>query len=255
MAVPDNLRLMIAAIDRDKLLRFTQFYAKFHVWTNSRIWKGETAAQLETWKLLIKQITLVRRLSRLGKNVSYFQEAAQQLLVRKADQEDPIIRCAAIGHKLGLAGYLTYDAAVALHVLGLSRLKSLSLNRVQKRSSLWWAFSIACNITICLRSLKTLRLQAQIEKAADLAPQYQLISRKAKNLTVSGRSRKRNSYQLQVKLFALLCDMVIALAPLEISHPSDGIIGLCGMSSSIINVWISMEQGQPGLSNHHGLTS
>jgi hypothetical protein len=158
--VSGHLQLILANINREKTLRFLQFYAKFYIWTKStHIRKGGSPAQLETWKLLIKQIILIRRLSRLGRNVAYLQDAARLLVLGKSGQEDAVVYCASVGHKLGLAGYLTCDAVVALDTLGLLPLKGLSVDQTQKQSSLWWAFSITCNLAVCLHGLRARRLQ------------------------------------------------------------------------------------------------
>ena len=91
-------------VGRDKLFRTVQYFARFYAWYLLRT--NALSSSIAPWNALKKQLALVRRALRLGKNVEHFQAAAK---AADAKQMDPVLKFCAIGRQLGYAIYLTCD--------------------------------------------------------------------------------------------------------------------------------------------------
>lgn len=50
--------------------------------------------------------------------------------------------------------------------------------------------------------------------------------------------------RLRVAILSHLCDLVIATASLGMTEASDGVIGLCGMASTLMSTWVSIDRSQ-----------
>ncbi|KAH7128929.1 peroxisomal biogenesis factor 11 [Dactylonectria macrodidyma] len=214
------IQCLATALSRDKLLRLTQFFARFYAWFLSR--RKCRTRNIATWKLVMKQAALIRRLSRLGNNIQYFQVAIQTFL---AKDQDPVLLYAAIGRQLGLAGFLTCDAAIALDTLDMWRLKSTE--RVHIEASRLWSIAVLCNIIAGGYELCKLQQQQRTGEKVDAVSRH-------RHMTI-----ERKFSQLQ--LFSDLCDLIIATSPLLIVRMSDGVIGICGIISTIASMCISQK--------------
>ncbi|KAH6989670.1 peroxisomal biogenesis factor 11 [Ilyonectria sp. MPI-CAGE-AT-0026] len=203
------------SLSREKLLRLTQYWARLCAWFLSR--SNSLPGTIATWKLLMKQAALIRKLSRLGNNVEYFRAAFQTFA---AKDQDSVIRYTSMGRQLGFAGYLTCDAATSLDILGIRKLKAAK--RVQMEASRFWSAALLCSVIAQVYNLSSLRQQAQSDKE-DNASQRKHIA------------TEQMIYQLQ--LCSDLCDLTISTSSFNLVPVSDGIIGVCGVLSTLIGIY------------------
>ncbi|RMJ03409.1 hypothetical protein CDV36_015063 [Fusarium kuroshium] len=156
-AIADNFQCLITSLGRDGLLRLAQFCACFYAWvlSKSNLAPGDSTA----WKLLSERTTHVRRMSRLGRNIEFFDRAIRGLV---AKNECSFIRYTSFGHRLGLAVFLTWDALVALDTLAIYKLKSVkNSQRAAVRS---WLAAILCNIIGQVYKLSKLQHQERSDE-------------------------------------------------------------------------------------------
>ncbi|RSL57980.1 hypothetical protein CEP53_006276 [Fusarium sp. AF-6] len=159
-AIANHLQCLITSIGRDRLLRLTQFCACFYAWvlSKSKLAPGDSI----TWKLLSERTVHVRRMSRLGRNIQFFDRAIRRFM---AKNECSFIRYTSLGHHLGLAVFLSWDALVALDTLAIYRLKSVK--NAQRAAARSWLAAILCNIIAQVYKLSDLQHQEQRDEEND----------------------------------------------------------------------------------------
>ena len=86
------------------MLRAIQYFARFYAWYLFRT--NYPTRQIEPWTQAKKQLSLVRKAMRIGKNVEHLKAAA---VAADSKTMDPVLKFCAIGRQLGYATYLTLD--------------------------------------------------------------------------------------------------------------------------------------------------
>ncbi len=143
---------------RDKVLRTVQYFARFYAWYLFRT--NGTTAEVAPWEAAKKQLGLVRKVMRTGKNVEHLRAAAR---AADAKNMDPVLRYAAVGRQLGYAGYLTFDMATLPDALGIR--KSPAAKRLQQEAYRFWAMGLLCSVVAQLYTLYRLReREAKVDK-------------------------------------------------------------------------------------------
>ncbi len=146
-------------VGRDKLLRTVQYFARFYAWYVFRT--NGTPGEVAPWETAKKQLGIVRKVLRAGKNVEHLRAAAR---AADAKSMDPVLRYAAVGRQLGYAGYLTLDAATLLEALGV-RKPTPATKRLQTEAYRFWAAGLLCSVVAQLYTLYRLgQREAKVDK-------------------------------------------------------------------------------------------
>lgn len=138
-SVAHYLRFAATTVGRDKLMRLLQYFARFYSWYLLRT--NGTPAQIDPWNALKKQLGLVRKVLRFGKNIEHLKAAA---VAADAKGMDPVLQYAAVGRQLGYATYLTFDALAIPHLLGVR--KNPNVKYLTDNASRAWAMGIIFSV-------------------------------------------------------------------------------------------------------------
>ncbi len=152
-SVSHYLKFVATTVGRDKLLRTIQYFARFYAWYLLRT-NGTTAA-IGPWTQTKKQLGLVRKVMRLGKNVEHLKAAAQ---AADAKNPDPVVQYTSVGRQLGYAGYLTFDAGTVLDAAGIY--KSPAAKHLQENAFRCWAAGLTFSVVAQLYAIWKLRQRA-----------------------------------------------------------------------------------------------
>lgn len=149
-SVSHYLKFVATTVGRDKLLRTIQYFARFYAWYLFRT--NALPTQIAPWDAVKKQLGLVRKFMRIGKNVEHLRAAA---VAADAKTMDPVLRYATVGRQLGYAGYLTLDMATVLDAAGIQ--KSASAKKFQREAYRFWAWGLLCSVVAQTYTLYRLR--------------------------------------------------------------------------------------------------
>jgi hypothetical protein len=219
-AVSHYLKFVATTVGRDKLLRAVQYFARFYAWYLLRT--NQPALASQPWDALKRQLGLVRKVLRAGKNVEHVKAAAVA-----ADQRGPsvdhFLKYAAVGRQLGYAGYLTLDLGTLPDALGFA--KSPRAKTLQREAYRFWFAGLSFSVLAQLYTLFQLR---QREAAID--------RKDGEGVVESKRITKERAVS-QLQLLSDLCDLTIPTSALGWLAFDDGIVGLCGTASSAIGIY------------------
>ncbi|KAI0026086.1 peroxisomal biogenesis factor 11 [Xylariomycetidae sp. FL0641] len=216
--VAHYLRFVATTLGRDKALRTLQYFARFYAWYVLRT--NGTAGEVAPWAALKKQLGLVRKVLRVGKNVEHLKAAAA---ASDARGTDPVLKALAVGRQLGYAGYLTCDAVTVPDALGVKKWAGAA--KVQREAYRCWAAGIACSAVAQAYTLYRLR-----EREA-------LVDRKEGEGVVEGKRIAMERRTAQLQLVCDLCDLTVPTSALAWANFDDGVVGLLGTLSSLIGIY------------------
>lgn len=157
-SVSHYLKFIATTVGRDKLLRTVQYFARFYAWYLLRT--NALTSSIEPWAAAKKQLGLIRKFMRLGKNVEHLKAAAQASDLKNAD---PILKYTSVGRQLGYAGYLTFDAGTVLDTAGIKKWEGAK--RFQKEAFRFWAAGLTFSVVAQTYTLWRLRQrEAKIDR-------------------------------------------------------------------------------------------
>jgi peroxin-11B len=226
---------------RDKVFRTIQYIARFYAWYLARV--GKRLDLSTRYSSLKKQLGLVRKLLRVGKNVEHFKAAAMAF---DNGSTDSFIRYTTVGRQLSYFIYLTADSSTIFDALGVRYWAAA--RRLEEQAHRFWvlglAFSIACQSYTLARirqressidrddgdgALESKRLAMSED---GLPPSIDLRLTK---LTMSIVSRNKTNSQLQ--LLTDMCDIVLPMSALGWLTLNDGVVGVAGILSSAVGTY------------------
>ncbi|KAI6133168.1 peroxisomal biogenesis factor 11 [Pisolithus croceorrhizus] len=221
-------------LGRDKLYRTVQYFSRFLAWYLQS--RGQNL-EATRWTALKNHLALARKLMRLGKPVEHLQ-AALRVAQTAGDIGEQL---ATIGRQIGYFGYLAYDTVVWANAVKIINLKPSTSQKVTRVSNQFWLSGILFSIVHGL--LKAGRLATDAKKLRfsddqgekDLADETQ---RELKQLTLQ-KMRADVRYQFIVDVL----DIWIPASNLGLVNVNDGIVGLAGLTSSIMGMraqWIAV---------------
>lgn len=138
-SVAHYLKFVATTVGRDKLLRTVQYFARFYAWYLLRT--NAVASAVAPWTQTKKQLGLMRKFFRIGKNIEHLKAAATAADAKVAD---PFLRYTSVGRQLGYAGYLSFDAATVLDAAAIRKWEGAK--RAQTNAYRCWAFGILFSI-------------------------------------------------------------------------------------------------------------
>ncbi|CAH0056433.1 unnamed protein product [Clonostachys solani] len=217
-SVAHYLKFVATTVGRDKLLRTVQYFARFYAWYLLRT--NAVASAVAPWTQTKKQLGLMRKFFRIGKNIEHLKAAATAADAKVAD---PFLRYTSVGRQLGYAGYLSFDATTVLDAAAIRKWEGAK--RAQTNAYRCWAFGILFSI------------------AGQLYTQYRLNQREAKVDKKDGEGvveSKRIAIERaasRLQLVSDLADLTIPTSGLGWVNLDDGVVGLAGTLSSLIGIY------------------
>ncbi|KAE9410972.1 peroxisomal biogenesis factor 11 [Gymnopus androsaceus JB14] len=225
--VSQSLKFGGTTLGRDKAYRAIQYFARFYAWFLLSKGDKESAAR---WNALKTHLTTARKLLRLGKPLEHLQAALKAALVSGPAGE----QITTIGRQISYFGYLSFDALVWSNAIKFYSLSSETSTKVSKLANRFWLAGIL--LSIVNGTLKSVRLAKEerklkhsktawgAEKDAGQDAQQEM------RLSTILASRNATRHQLVIDLL----DVWIPATNLGISNMNDGVLGICGLITSLI---------------------
>jgi peroxin-11B len=158
-SVAHFLKYTSTTVGRDKLLRTVQYFARFYAWYLLRT--NAVKSAIEPWVQTKKQLGLVRKFMRIGKNVEHLKAAAAAADAKGV--ADPVLKYTAVGRQLGYAGYLSLDSATVLDAAGIRKWQGAK--RLQQEAYRFWAFGLTFSVVAQVYTLYRLKQrEARVDK-------------------------------------------------------------------------------------------
>lgn len=152
------LKFVATTVGRDKLLRLVQYFARFYAWYLLRT--NAAKSSIDPWAQTKKQLGLIRKFMRIGKNIEHLKAAAQ---ASDAKTLDPVLKYTSVGRQLGYAGYLTFDAGTVLDAAGIRKWEGAK--KLQVQAFRFWAAGLTFSVVAQLYTLYRLRVrEAKIDR-------------------------------------------------------------------------------------------
>ncbi|KAF2837554.1 peroxisomal biogenesis factor 11 [Patellaria atrata CBS 101060] len=220
-SVDHYLKYVATTVGRDKLLRTIQYLSRFTAWYLFRT--NHLSTSILPFETLKKQLSLTRKLLRLGKSIEHLKAAA---LASDSKTLDPVLKTCAVGRQLGYAAYMFWDNLTVPDAAGVWR--SERAKRWQKEAYRAWFAGLLCNIVAGVYTLVQLReRERRVGEGKGVEAEGVVEGKKL--------VRERNATNLQ--LVSDVCDIMVPAFALGYANLDDGIVGLAGTLSSLIGVW------------------
>eukprot|EP01086_Lenisia_limosa_P005485 TRINITY_DN22353_c0_g1_i1.p1 TRINITY_DN22353_c0_g1~~TRINITY_DN22353_c0_g1_i1.p1 ORF type:complete len:244 (+),score=79.54 TRINITY_DN22353_c0_g1_i1:59-790(+) len=219
------VKLTSTIVGRDKLMRLTQFGSKFVY--NSPL--GTSPATVQLLKRVEGNISLARKLFRLGKTMDFFLAFQKGMTVKNTTD-----RVLGLMRSGSLALWLLFDHMVWLSRLGLIKNDTATS---AKRSAFFWFLGLVAGLTKALITLfrsyakecalkKSLK-EAEEEAPSDTeAPSSDAVSDELKAVIAARPQQFLDAAQLTLDLPLPLATIGAPIAP--------AVVGLCGAVTSVI---------------------
>jgi peroxin-11B len=203
---------------RDKVFRTIQYIARFYAWYLARV--GKRLDLSTRYSSLKKQLGLVRKLLRVGKNVEHFKAAAMAF---DNGSTDSFIRYTTVGRQLSYFIYLTADSSTIFDALGVRYWAAA--RRLEEQAHRFWVLGLAFSIACQSYTLARIR---QRESSIDRDDGDGALE--SKRLAIN----KTNS---QLQLLTDMCDIVLPMSALGWLTLNDGVVGVAGILSSAVGTY------------------
>jgi hypothetical protein len=218
-SVAHFLKYTSTTVGRDKLLRTVQYFARFYAWYLLRT--NAVKSAIEPWVQTKKQLGLVRKFMRIGKNVEHLKAAAAAADAKGV--ADPVLKYTAVGRQLGYAGYLSLDSATVLDAAGIRKWQGAK--RLQQEAYRFWAFGLSFSVVAQVYTLYRLKQrEARVDK------------KDGEGVVESKRIALERSVA-NTQLLSDLCDLTVPVTALGWYAFDDGFVGLAGTVSSLLGVY------------------
>ncbi|XP_014746765.1 PREDICTED: peroxisomal membrane protein 11B [Sturnus vulgaris] len=226
---------------RERLLRAAQYACTLAGAALSRAGNGSggSSGTLSRLQHLEAHLSLGRKLLRLGGSAEALVGAQRSLHL-----PDPVLRfCLTLSH-LNRALFLACDNVLWAGKTGV--LPGLAMDKWSQRSFRYYLFALVVNLSRDAYEIRVLLERAEAARKRGKSPE------KRPQLQADGRiQRLRLQLQLQLQLLLQVlrdnppllldvlrnaCDLVIPLEKLGLCRSSPGIVGFCGLASSLLSI-------------------
>lgn len=207
---------------RDKLLRLVQYYARFMAYYTLR--KGYSKSIVQHYDIIKKQLSLARKLFRVGKPFGALKAFLAELRNQTAD---PVLHFTTLARNFGYGGYLTLDIFNWAQSVKLANFDAKTAHLLGVWANRLWLVSTLSQLVAAVYNLY--RADAKIRT----------LTNSEKDEAV----RKQTEAQikkLRVQSLWYLLDSCIPATSLGYTPLDDGFVGICGVITSYIglkSVW------------------
>lgn len=204
---------------RDKLGRLVQYFSRFLSWYAAQ--KGLSPLVVERLKSLTKNISLARKLFRVGKPLNNIKALAGLLSSRSSI---PLLWIAGIGKNVGTGAFLTLDSLAWLNSTGAYKFRPRTAARLTTLQNRFWAISLVS--ALIEASFKAYRADAQLRA----------LSRESeKDTPAILKASELRKTEIVHAVWQVL-DLSIPLTALGISGLNDGAVGLAGAITAYLGL-------------------
>ncbi|CAG8453776.1 1015_t:CDS:2 [Paraglomus occultum] len=223
--VNSSLKYASTTVGRDKVYRAAQNFARFMAWYLLR--QGYDKATIQRWEALKKNMSLSRKLMRLGKPVEHLQSASKAW-----NEKDEVLKFTSTFRQLSYAGYLLLDTFVWLNGTGIYKIKQIKT--IAERSMRFWMAGLIFSILSSLYklygiSLRYKNLRASLKGSEKGVGDPDDIKSRCKDI-----EKEREPVVRQLVQDSL--DLILPMKSLKYIDLDDGLVGLAGFITSIMGV-------------------
>ncbi|XP_027583885.2 peroxisomal membrane protein 11B [Pipra filicauda] len=221
---------------RERLLRAAQYACTL---AGAALNSGTSSGTLSRLQQLEAHLSLGRKLLRLGGSAEALGGAQRSLHL-----PDPVLRfCLTLSH-LNRALFLACDNVLWAGKSGI--LPSLDSHKWSQRAFRYYLFALVVNLSRDAYEIRVLLERAEAAGKRGKSPENRPQVR-----ADGGIQRLRLQLQLQLRLLLQVlrdnppllldllrnaCDLVIPLEKLGLCRSSPGLVGLCGLTSSVLSI-------------------
>ncbi|CAN6672083.1 peroxisomal membrane protein PMP27 [Trichomonascus vanleenenianus] len=214
-----TLKLLDRTIGREKLLRVVQYWSRFFAFYLYR--QGYSKKAVLFWKTLQQQVALSRKLFRVGKPLGHFKLAAAACGNQTID---PILRLTTIGRQIGYMGYMALDTVMWVHMAKVRPFTADRFGKIQRIAYRFWMAGLLFGLVNSARKYQTARAQ-------EIA-----LSQESEKDGDSLKKVKADKCAATKQFVWDVLDLSIPTSALKIVDLDDGIVGLCGLITSILGL-------------------
>ncbi|KAM3920707.1 peroxisomal membrane protein 11B [Leptodactylus fuscus] len=219
---------------KERLIRAAQYACTLLGYTLQK--NGASSDVITTIKQLEAHLSLGRKLFRLGNSMDALESAKRAIHL-----SDVVLRlCITVSH-LNRAMYFACDNILWLGKSGLA--KSTDQEKWSQRSFRYYLFSLIMNLSRDLYEIKLLMETESGSKRCKAAAENGAVSRGERPpphpLALQLRllvQVLRSNPPLLLDLLKNACDLFIPLDRLGLYKSNAGVVGLCGLTSSILSI-------------------
>uniref|UniRef100_A0A8C5WD02 Peroxisomal biosis factor 11 beta n=1 Tax=Leptobrachium leishanense TaxID=445787 RepID=A0A8C5WD02_9ANUR len=220
---------------KERVIRAAQYACTFLGYTLQR--NGSNAELVSTLKQLEGHLSLTRKLIRLGNSVDALEAAKRAIHL-----SDVVLRfCITVSH-LNKAMYFACDNILWLGKTGLS--KNMDLEKWNQRSFRYYLFAIIMSLSRDLYELKLLmEIENNSKRSASKSEENGVVPQKTPpphrllsiQLGLLAHVLRSNP-PLLLDILKNTCDLFIPLDKLGLYKTNPGLVGLCGVTSSVLSI-------------------
>ncbi|EXJ72597.1 uncharacterized protein A1O5_03743 [Cladophialophora psammophila CBS 110553] len=221
-ALTHYLRYVATTVGRDKVLRTIQYFSRFYAWYLYRT-NNPTSAILP-WTTIKNQFGLTRKILRVGKFVEHIRAGSELYdAAIKSGNGDKIVQYLQILRQIGYAGYMFFDMMTLLDTMGVK--KDPRAKSIQATAYRFWFTGLVASALAGIYNTYKLRERARAVDEKD-------AEAKVEKVKIARQQRTVN-----IQLISDLCDLTVPGTILGYVNLDDGIIGLAGVTSSLLGMY------------------
>ncbi|KAF7320455.1 Peroxisomal biogenesis factor [Mycena kentingensis (nom. inval.)] len=222
-AVSQSLRVAATTVGRDKLYRAVQNFARFYVWF--LLSRGDKADAVK-WNALKGHLGTARKLMRLGKPLEHLQAALRAAFSPGSAAE----QLTTIGRQLAYFLYLSLDAVTWAHSIKFTTLQTETAAKVARIANRAWLAGIL--LSIANAAIRTSRLTRESKALRSKSSEKDVGVDADRQTRLQSIATTRAAIRHQFIIDAL--DLWIPASALGLSNVNDGVVGICGVISSLM---------------------
>ncbi|KJE96745.1 hypothetical protein CAOG_007019 [Capsaspora owczarzaki ATCC 30864] len=203
-----------------------QYASKLIGWYLART--SASKGTIEKFSKLESNLSLARKLFRVGKPIDFFVE-----ILRQVKNADPVLRNTLTGRAACLSGWLLID-----HLLWFAKagIVNVDAKKWSRRSAWFWlAGLILAVVRDIYQYMRVEQARARyIQRSLNQPNSAEQAQTVLSSPTVQQFDKDLATHRLE--LIKDVCDLIIPSSSLELIQPSAGLVGLLGLISSLIGL-------------------
>lgn len=224
------LKFWSTTVGRDKSARSVQYLSRFLAYYTKTI--GAPQEDVARWASIKSNISLSRKLFRIGRFLENFQAALKAL-----STTDRVIRALTVGRQLGYAGYLVLDALQWAYGAKALRFQKETYETFSKTAQRFWLFGLTCSL------LNGLYKSYLLNERTRIAQRPRPTAEKESERRVELNQLGSETLGVRLQLLQDACDWINPASSLGFLGFSDGVVGLAGTVSSLLGAraqWVKV---------------
>ncbi|KAG1140917.1 hypothetical protein G6F37_008702 [Rhizopus arrhizus] len=220
-------RYLNTTVGREKLCRLVQYFARFYAYYLFR--NGAPKDTIQRWIDLKSHLGNGRKFFRLLKPVEFAQVGVKSLAIK-----DEILRYTAIAKQAGMFFYYLSEAFVLSNAISFYKPKNIK--QITEFGQRCWLGALIASLLSGLYKFRQLSIREHmLEKSrtalvnSEEKPEAQVTELKAQEKALA-----RDKHNAKYQFVQDAVDAIIPLAGLGLLKADEGIVGLAGMTTSLL---------------------